>query len=346
MKRKILLTIFLAVIFQGFILSLCLAGEKPIKLKYAHIATADPFASSCTAATVAFKNVFEQRTKGKFQVDLYPRGTLGKAIDLMEGVKNNVIQIHSSNTAALSRMFKPALVVASPFLYRNAAIAAEVIEGPFVQKLLDSFTENTGVKALAIHDAYSYFTFTNNVKPIRTPTDMKGLKFRAMDSLQVAMFKSLGASAVPIAFSELYTSLQTGVVDGQTNPAYVVSYKKFYEVQKYMTIANSQYMSTLWIVCNKQWYDALSPQTKLIVRDAVRATQYAARGIGLIMEQEALDDLRKRGVQVYTPTEREILEFQNLARPACLDWLKGEIGSAWVDGILKAVEEAEKKLGY
>ena len=111
-------------------------------------------------------------------------------------------------------------------MFRNEAVAIEVLDGPFGRKVLDGLAENTGIRGLDFVDIHTFLTITNSVRPIRKPGDMKGVKFRAMDTMQVQMFKALGGSAVPVSFSELYTSLQTGVVDGQTNPAFLVAWMK------------------------------------------------------------------------------------------------------------------------
>jgi tripartite ATP-independent transporter DctP family solute receptor len=345
MKKKMIYSIFLVLIGLGLTLNMALAAAKPIKIKYAHLGPPKPFDSAIHAAAVAFKYVMEKRSASRFQVDIYPSGTLGKEIDMLEAVKNNVIQVHAASMGGLHRIFPLALLPFSPYVFRNATIAVDVIDGAFGQKLLDAFTEKTGIKGLGILDYYSFMIITNSIKQIHTPKDMKGIKFRGMDTLQVKMFKALGASAVPIAWPETYTSLQTGVVHGQTNPAFVVSWAKLNEVQKYMTLANSQY-GYQWIVCNKRWYDAFSPEDKMIVHDAVRAAVTTSRGLGILLEEKAINEVRKLGMDVYALSDKETLEFQRLARPACLEWLKTKRDPKWVDGFLKAVQEAETKLGY
>jgi len=345
MKKKMIYHMFFILIVLGLTLNYSLAAAKPIKIKYAHLGPQKPFDSVIHGAAVAFKYVMEKRSGGRFQVDIYPSGTLGKEIDMLEAVKNNVIQVHSASMGGLHRIFPLALLPFSPYVFRNAAIAVEVLDGPFGQNLLDAFTEKTGIKGLGILDMYSYMVITNSIKQIHTPADMQRIKFRGMDTLQVKMFKALGASAVPIAWPETYTSLQTGVVHGQTNPAFVVSWAKLNEVQKYMTLANSQY-GYQWIVCNKRWYDAFSPEDKMIVHDAVRAAVTTSRGLGILLEEKAINEVRKLGMDVYALSDKETLEFQRLARPACLEWLKTKRDPKWVDGFLKAVQEAEKKLGY
>ena len=159
------------------------------------------------------------------------------------------------------------------------------------------------------------------------------------------MFKALGSSAVPIPWPETYTSLQTGVVDGQTNAAFVVSVFKMYEVQKYISLANSQFGYQIWL-CNKSWYDGLSTADKGILRDAVKAGRMSTRSMALLREQESLIQLKKDGMKITALTGEEVSTLQKLAGPAGLKWLKTKMDPKWVDDMLKAVADAEKKLGY
>ncbi|MBM3300729.1 MAG: TRAP transporter substrate-binding protein DctP [Deltaproteobacteria bacterium] len=321
-----------------------IAQESTQKIKFAHLGPPKTFEDSIHGDSVAFKYIMEKRSGGRFQVEIYPAGTLGKEIDMMEAVKNNVIQVHQASMAGLYRIFPPALLPFAPYVFRNEAIADEVMAGPFGQKLLDLFTEKTGIKGLVIVPS-TYLVITNSVRPIRTPADMAGIKFRGMDTLQVTMFKSFGASGVPVSWPETYTSLQTGVVQGQTNPAFIVSWAKLNEVQKYMTLANSQF-GEQWLVCNKSWYDALSAEDKRIVRDASKTAVATSAGLSVLLDDKAITELREKGMQINSLTDKQILEFQKLARPACLTWLKTQMDPKLVDELLKATEDAEKKLGY
>lgn len=345
MKKSTPWIIFFVIIAVIFSSSIVFAAEKPIKIKYAHIGAPKTFDSLMHATAVAFKYALEKGSNNRFQVDIFPGGTLGKELDLMEAVRNNVIQVHAASMGGLHRIFPPAILFFAPYVFKNEVIATEVIDGPFGKKLNDGFTKKTGIKALGVTDIYSFMPITNNVRSIRKPADMKGIKFRGMDTLQVKMFKALGGSAVPVSFAELYTSLQTGVVNGQTNPAFLVAWMKLYEVQKYMTLANAQYAYQT-LICNKGWYDGLSKGDQLIVQQATVAAQNAARGLAILLEDKHLNSLKEKGMTIDVLTEKEIAEFQKIALPECLKWLKSQMNPKWVDGLLKAVDDAERKLGY
>ena len=166
-----------------------------------------------------------------------------------------------------------------------------------------------------------------------------------MDPMGVAMFEALDASAVAISFSELYTSLQTGLVDGQTNPPFIVSWMKLNEVQKYMSIVNAQW-GYQFLICNKQWYDGLTPMEQNYVRDATQAGNVAGNGVAMMLDDRKIAELREKGMQVDILSDDQIRLFQEMARPKCLTWARKNLGAEWIDKLEIAITEAEKKLGY
>jgi tripartite ATP-independent transporter DctP family solute receptor len=315
------------------------------KIKFAHMAPPKTFDSPIHSYAVVFKYIMEKRSGGNFEVEIYPSGTLGSEVDVMEALNNNVIQVSMASAAGFHRIFPPAMILFTPYIFRNADIAMEVVNSPYGQKLLDAFTEKTGIKALGVVGAYTYNAITNNKRQIVKPDDAKGLKFRCMDPACTMMFESFGANAVPIAFAELYTSLQTGLVDGQTNPPFIVAWAKLNEVQKYMSLANSQWGYQL-LLCNKQWYDNLKPAEKNFLRDAIKAGYYTAAGLSVLLDEQSITDLRKKGMTVDVLGDDQIRAFQEIARPVAIKWARENLGAEWADGLIEAIEAAETKLGY
>ena len=341
MKKSIL---FFVVSTLTLAFSLGPAGAAGPAINFAYLGKPDPHKAAYTTGVVNFAHLVEKGSGGRMKVKIFPSGTLGKETDILQAVRSNAVQMTSASMVTLSRIFPPAQVMMAPYIFKNDSVAWEVVDGPYGQKLLDAFTAKTGIKALAIVDS-GFLTITNSKHPARKPADFKGIKFRAMGSLQATMFKALGASAVPIPWPETYTSLQTGVVDGQTNAAFVVAIFKLYEVQKYMSMANSQFGYQIWL-CNKAWYDSLSDADKVILKSAVKAGRLSTRSMALLREQESLTQLKKEGMQIAALTGEEISVLQKLAGPASLDWLKTQMDPKWVDEMMQAVADAEKTLGY
>ena len=341
MKKSRIFSVVVVMILV-FCMGVAFGAEKAIN--FAYLGRPDPHKAAYTTGVVNFAHLMEKGSGGRLKLKIFPSGTLGKETDILQAVRSNAVQMTSASMVTLSRVFPPAQVMMAPYNFKNDAVAWEVVDGPYGQKLLDTFTAKTGIKALAIVDS-GFLTITNSKRALRSPADFKGIKFRAMGPLQAAMFKALGASAVPIPWPETYTSLQTGVADGQTNAAFVVAVFKLYEVQKHMSLANSQFGYQIWL-CNKDWYDSLSDADKGILRDAVKAGRLSTRSMALLREQESLIQLKKEGMKITALSGDEISALQKLAGPACLKWLKTQMDPKWVDDMMTAIADAEKKLGY
>ncbi|MCP4692557.1 MAG: DctP family TRAP transporter solute-binding subunit, partial [Desulfobacterales bacterium] len=328
MKKRVMFGLVLSLLL---VFAIQAAHAEDPAIKFAYLGKPDPHKAAFTTGVVNFAHLVEKNSGGAMKVKIFPAGTLGKETDILQAVKSNAVQIISASMVTLSRVFSPSQVMMSPYIFKNDAVAWEVVDGPYGQKLLEAFTEATGIKALAIVDS-GFLAITNNKRPLRTPADFKGVKFRAMGPLQAAMFKALGAGGVPIPWPETYTSLQTGVVEGQTNAAFVVAVFKLYEVQKHISLTNSQFGYQLWL-CNMDWWNGLSPLDQAIVRDAVKAGRLSTRSMALLRERESLDQLKKEGMTVTALTGPEVNALQKLARPACLAWLKKQMDPKWVDDL-------------
>ena len=165
-KNYAVLSVFMLLLFFPVHL---LAKQGPIQIKYAHIGPPSVFGEPMHASATAFKYMMEKETNGKYKVDIYPAGTLGKEIDLMEAVRNNVIQVHGASMGGLHRIYPPAILAFAPYVFKNERIAVEVINGPFGMKLLDDFTKKTGIKGLIFNDIYAFLGISNSVRQIKTP---------------------------------------------------------------------------------------------------------------------------------------------------------------------------------
>jgi tripartite ATP-independent transporter DctP family solute receptor len=344
-SKKLFFNLLMVATILALTLTSALATDKPVIIKLAHVTPPDPMKSPFQAACVGFKGAVEKLTAGRFTVNIYPGGTLGKELDLMEAVKTNQIQVHLATPGGLYRVFPPAYLYSTPFMFKNEAVGMTVVDGTFSQEISEAFTAQTGIQALGFIDLGTYGYYTNSVRPLKTPGDFKGIKFRAMDQLQIAMFKALGASAVPIPFPELYTSLQTGVIQGELNPTFLIDQAKFFEVQKYCTIVPATY-SPLLFVANKQWYEALSYEDQRIMRLGIKYAKAVSRGLGILLDNMAVDELKKKGMEIVVLSAADTEDFVRIVRPKCLEMLKTQMDPKWVEGLVKATKAAEAQLGY
>ncbi len=182
--------------------------------------------------------------------------------------------------------------------------------------------------------------FTNSVRPIKTPADLKGLKIRVMETpVYVNMLKAVGANPTPIAWTELYTALQTGVVVGQENPVGSILSAKLYEVQKYMTLDGHVY-GVDWFIINEKFYKSLPPDLQYIILDSAQISSTVSRGVMNYLNAAGLDQLAAAGMQIYSPTDAEMEQFRKAMQPPVIDYLKTKVDPKLIDELLKTVKDA------
>lgn len=319
-------------------------AQKTIKL--AHLNKNDPFDNSTGAMATVFKSLVESGTNGALKVEIFPDGQLGKDNEVIQQVRTGVVQSSISSVGGIASVYPMIGVLDVPFAYPNIATTYEVFDGPFGQKLAADITKKTGLDVLGFGDSGGFFAFSNSKHPVKAPEDMKGLKIRTMglDSHK-AVVNSLGGQAVAINWAEVYTSLQTGVADGQMNPIPIIKFAKFDEVQKYLTLTNHLFTPYVWIF-NKAAFDGLSAQEKEVVKSAARSAIIAGRGINRIIESSdrGLPALAQK-MQVYAPTAAEIAKFRAVAQPAVKAQIAksyGKEGEALMNEFLAAVDKAAK----
>lgn len=207
-----------------------------------------------------------ERTNGSVEFQVFPSGQLGSQREMTEGVQLGTLE-GTVSPAAFIGGFNPVVSVLDiPFLLpANADDAQKMREGDFGIALLDSFSSK-GVVGVALWPN-GLKNFTSN-KPLDDLAEFKGQKFRTMDSkILIEQFDALGASAIALPFGELYTSLQTGVVDGQENPLDTIQRMKFDEVQKYLVVSEHGAMEDV-VMFNPSWWNGLPDDYRTIITDA------------------------------------------------------------------------------
>jgi len=324
-----------------------LASLEPIKMTLASDVPPDPH-NHQHAAALAFKEYVEEASNGKISVEINAGGALGDLEALMEQTIGGVIEASIGHTEGnMSIVYPDMQVISIPYLFRSVDHALQVFEGPFGQKLHEGFREQTGARIIAFWDNGGFRNFTNNVREIRTPDDMKGLKMRTMQiPAHMEMMKALGATPTPISFSELYSALDTGVVDGQENSIPTCLLISLQEVQKYLTL-DGHLFSMMYMVVNDEWYQGLpKPYQEIISEGGVVAGQAGARMCRVVRET-GKDIMTKAGVKIYKPTPEELEQFKEATQDKVLEFVKKDLDHPeLVDEILEAADQAAKDLGY
>lgn len=250
-----------------FLLTASFAMAAPITIKLGHIAEPEnPYGQGADY----FAKLVKERSNGDIIIQVFPSSQLGNQRDLVEGLTLGTVDMTLTGTAVLGNFVPEVSVFDLPFLFRDVQHA---------YKALDTI----GMKLCKKGEAYGMITLaiwengirhmTNNARPIVVPADMKGLKFRVMEQpVYIEMMKSLGASPTPMAMSELYTALQKGVIDGQENPLAHIATKRFYEVQKYLSLTAHTYAPELVMISAMAW-NKFSPEQKEILRKSAEDTR-------------------------------------------------------------------------
>lgn len=333
----------------GFLMLVCfstLALAAPVVVKLAHSeAEIDIVQSPYLVWTSVFKNITENSTAGKYEIQVFPNKQLGDLRSMTEQCSRGLIQMVAGPSAGLLSSFDPAIqVVEMPYSFANTEIGRLVMDGWFGQELSDNMAKKSGLRIMAYMPS-AFRNFSNNVREIRAPADMKGLKIRTMEiPIHMEMVKALGASATPIAWQELYSALQTGVVDGQENAPYTILLGKLQEVQKFYTLDN-HLLNMPTIMINEKFYQELPPADKRVFDYAAREATFAFLGLVRAKEVMDLETIAKAGVSIYQPTPEEFAQFREATKAPIMEIMKKKVDPVWIEKLFKAIDEAEQTVG-
>ncbi|MEK3934228.1 TRAP transporter substrate-binding protein [Sporosarcina sp. FSL W7-1349] len=287
-------------------------------------------------AMYKFKEVVEAETNGSITVEVFPDSQLGGERDIIEGIQLGSIQGGPIGAAVMSN-FSPRFNLWSlPFIFPTREKSHEILDGPLGQEVLADL-EDIGMIGFNFWES-GVRNLTNNDSDIKTPEDLNGLKIRTLENqIQLDLWTELGAVPTPMAFPELFTSLQQGVVAGQENPFSVIAEANFYEVQKYLTETEHLIGVNPFLV-NKKFYEGLTKEEQSAIEKAADEAQKFQR------EEKAKEDARykelliEKGMQItsLSPEERQV--WADKAKPV-YEKHKKEIGEDLVDRLL---EESSK----
>lgn len=238
-------------------------GE-PITLTFGHgQAEGHPYQT----AALYFKDQVEKESGGTITVEVSPNGTLGDEREQIEGLQMGTIDITVAVAAALSGFDSNMDVFNMPYLFGSREEAFKVLDGEVGQAIFKGL-ESQGIRTFGTFDL-GFRSMTNSIRPIATPEDCQGIRMRTLESsVCVDALGCLGIDAVSMSFSELFTSLQTGAVDGQENPLFTIYNSRFYEVQKYLSLTEHFYPVCPVMMSDITW-NKLSPEQQEIVSKAM-----------------------------------------------------------------------------
>ncbi|HXN15568.1 MAG TPA: TRAP transporter substrate-binding protein [Usitatibacter sp.] len=296
-------------------------GQSPIAIKFSHVVAQD---TPKGKAAEKFKQLVEERLKGRVKVEVYANSTLYKDKEEVEALQLGAVQMLAPSLAKFgplgAREFE---VFDLPYLFEDYKDLHKVTRGPVGASLLKKL-EPKGIIGLAYWD--NGFKVMSANKPLRKPEDFRGLKMRIQSSKVLdSQMRALGAVPQVMAFSEVYQALQTGVVDGTENTPSNLYTQKMHEVQKYLTISNHGYLGYA-VIANKKFWDGLPPDIRKALEGAMAdATKYAD-DIAQKENDDALEAVKKSGRSQFitlTPDEKR----------------------AWKKTLIKVHQENESRVG-
>jgi C4-dicarboxylate-binding protein DctP len=309
-------------------------------LKYAHFQPAKDDQPKHVAA-LAFKDHVEKATGGSIKVEVYPAGQFGKDQPTMEGLKLGTLELAVAHDGAIATVHKPIGVLGIPFLYDNHQHAWRVYDSPWLKEFSSDMIKKTGIRMLGLADN-GVRHFTNSLRPINSPADMKGMKIRIQPSpVYKALVESLGASASAIPWADLPTALQQKVVDGQENGVTNILAASLYQHQKYVTLDGHVWSIHAYMM-NERFYQSLSATEKKAVEDGVKKAVAIHRKMTSDQDLNAKQILEKVGMQVTELSSTQVAPFRKLAQPPVREWAEKEIGKPYVDSLFKAVAATRK----
>jgi tripartite ATP-independent transporter DctP family solute receptor len=277
-----------------------LAGEK-IVMKFGHVG---PPGSPHDLGVIEFSKKVAEKTKGQIEIKNYPAGQLGEDRDLAEGVQLGSVEIAHPSNAVMTRYIPQTMLFELPFLFRDDDHWEKVVDGPIGKDMAEQFKAK-GFYLLAWVDGGWRGPYAR--RPITKFEDMKGMKFRTMESpMHIAIYEALGARGVPMSSKEQYSAIQQGVVDGGDSPWVWYMQLRHYEVAKYLTTLPLFKLNTAVIMSSKT-AAKLSPELLQAMNEAAREASLYQRKVQRELDTRLLGDLKKQGVQVYdfSPEERD-----------------------------------------
>lgn len=286
-----------------------------------------------------FAEIVKEKSGGKIEVKLFPGGVLGGDVQTVSALQGGVVEMLVLNAGILASNVKDFGAVDLPFLFNSGEEADKVMDGPFGKSLIDKLSP-TGLVGLAYWEL-GFRNLTNNRHAVAKLEDIKGLKIRTLQSpIPIELFNSLGANAVPLPYTELYTALETGTVDGQENPFANILNAKFYEVQKYLTVTRHQYNPQIVLVSKKFW-DGLNDEEKAVLQSAAVEARDFQRKVSREVDAKALDEIKATGMQVTELSPEETQKLRDAVKPL-IDKFSADIGADSVSLLFKELEAARK----
>ena len=287
-----------------------------------------------------FAELVDKASSGRTKVKIYPATQLGSETQMISALRGGVQEMLITSTAPVATLAKDYLLFDLPFLLGSEQEADALLDGPVGQRLLDGLADKNLVGLCYWENGFRHVT--NSRRAVHKADELAGLKLRVMQNpVYIDSFKALGANAVPMPFTELYTAMETRAIDAQENPIAIIYASKFYEVQKHVTLTKHAYAPYVVLV-GKPFWDKLQPAERDTLKQACREARDYQRATSRRMTAQQLDQLKAQGMTVSELAPGETDKLRAKLQPV-VDRFTQEIGLALVADAQRAVAAARTK---
>lgn len=254
-----------------------------------------------------------QKSGGKMKLQAFWGGALGGDLQATQALRSGTQEAVVTSTSPLVGISKELGVFDLPFLFANEKEADAILDGPFGKHISDKMPQY-GLVNLAYWEN-GFRNLTNSKKPVTKWEDIGGLKVRVMqNNIFLDTFKTMGANAVPMAFGEVFTALETKAIDGQENPFVTIDTSKFYEVQKYVSATKHAY-TPFMVLYSKKIYDSYSPQEQKALVDCAIVGRDEQRKVSRALSSKSLENLKAKGMAVNEIAPAEQVRMRDRVKP-------------------------------
>ncbi len=323
--------VLIAAVALSLLVSLVVPGsagaQQPIVIKLGNVqATADIVQTGLKK----FADLVAERTKGQIQVQIFPASQLGTEQELLEGVQLGTVHMFEGSTGAVGRFLPDLEAFAAPYIWRDLDHMLKVVRGPIGQELAERLVKAKGMRVLDFGWLFGNRYLTTKNKAIYKPEDLKGMKIRVQPTaIYLETIKAMGANPTTMDFKEVYLGLQSGVIDGQENPPFVIYNNKFFEVQKFLMLT-AHITQNQAIVINDKFYQGLSPEYRKILTEAAIEAGNFQNDLVLKSEKADLDRLKEKGMTIVQP---DVKAFREATKDV---WKK--VSEKWEPGLYERIQ--------
>ena len=276
-------------------------------LKFGHLSSED---NTWHKAAVKFKELVEERSQGKVQVKVYPNSQLGKEMDIINSIQLGTADMTITGES-LQNWAPKAALMAVPYAFESSEEMRAAAGGPVGQEISQEITAKTGLVPLTWFERGPRYLTSN--RPIKTPADLKGLKLRVPNvPIFVKVWEKLGAKPTPMAFSEVFTSLQQSTIEAQENPLSLIDSASFSEVQKNINMT-AHVRSWIYVVIGEDKLNSLPPELQAIVKQAAVDMQTYENELFLAEEEKLKEKLTKAGMTLVDSDQKAFAEIAKVA---------------------------------